>query len=144
MEKWYRVFGAGDQEPAPAAILEHLRGHGSEVTGTFGADEAGWFYADLLLGQEVPLRVNRYRSDEAGLRAELNSWAAWVESLDAAPALMERFIQTRQLFTFCAKAEATEHVCLVLAQNLATITDGLYQVDDRGLFSANGTLLLAE
>src|SRR5439155_11478288 len=117
-----------DQAPEPAAILEHLHGLAA-VTGNFGGDDAGWYYADLVVSGSVPLRVDRYKSDEIGIRAELNSWAAWVESTGADAALMERFIQARQLFTFRAADPSVGDLCLALARFLATATAGLYQID---------------
>lgn len=143
MQRWYRVFGAIDEELAPAAILQFIENFAG-VTGKFGGDDAGWYYADLVVANSTPFRIDRYRSDEAGIRAELNSWAAWAESAGADPALMERFIQTRQLFTFRAGDALLEEICIHLARHLATITAGLYQIDGEGLFTAAGEKLLGE
>jgi hypothetical protein len=93
----------------------------------------------------VSLQLERYIAGEDGLRAELNSWAAWLETQESAPehvALMERMIQTAQLFTLHANAEsaAAEQLCRFLAGSTA----GIYQIDGRGLFAANGSLLVPE
>jgi hypothetical protein len=35
-------------------------------------------------------------------------------------------------------------VCVALARFLAGVTDGVYQVDDEGFYSADGVLILPE
>jgi hypothetical protein len=64
---------------------------------------------------------------------------------------MQHIIGTTQLFTLewvNADNDATEPAAEALAvhvcQFLARMTDGIYQVDRRGLFAADGTLLIAE
>jgi hypothetical protein len=61
---------------------------------------------------------------------------------------MERVIQTKQLFTLRAAepsdAVRIETVCVAVGRFLARVTDGVYQVDGKGFFSAEGTLLLRE
>lgn len=141
---WNRVFGSDPEMPAPAAILDHLTGLFASVRGEFAAEATGWYRADLVV-EDVSLQLERYVAGEEGVRAELNSWAAWLETREDSPttvALMERMIQTAQLFTLHASAEssATEQLCRFLAE----VTAGMYQVDGRGLFAADGTLLVAE
>ena len=139
---WYRVFGASDAEPAPAAILEWLNGLAS-VAGAFHGDEAGWFRAELTVAGATTLELERFLSTEEGVRAELNSWAAHLEACGDGPEnvrLMERIIQVRQLFTVQGPAEA-DGVCVALCQLLAETTDGVYQIDGRGFFGADGALL---
>ena len=152
MGLWYRVFGRNDAPPAPGAILEHLTGLGAAVTGRFAGDEAGWFRAELVCAGEGPLGLERFLSAAEGIRAELNSWAAYLETCGDSPGhvrLMERMIQTAQLFTLgCPDQPAdpalVERLCLGLCRFLARATDGVYQVDGRGFFAADGTLLLGE
>ena len=141
---WYRVFGSDPEMPASADILDHLTGLGASVRGEFAADATGWYRADLVV-DGVRLQLERYVAGEEGLRAELNSWAAWLETQEDSPshvALMERMIQTAQLFTLHASAEtpASEQLC----RFLAAATAGIYQIDGRGLFAADGTLLVPE
>jgi hypothetical protein len=149
---YYRIFGSSVQAPEPAALLDHLAGLGLAVTGSFAGDEVGWFRADLTLGAGEPLALERFTSDEEGIRAELNSWAAYLETCTHSPhhgPLMERVIQTRQLFTVRRPDEhpdesASARVCLELCRFLAGATAGFYQIDEQGFFSADGTLLVAE
>ncbi len=139
MVRWHRVFG-GAVQPDPAALLSGLR-----ATGTFEADADGWYQADLVAADGTSLKIDRYRADEEGIRAELNSWAAWVETRGDElhhVRLLEQLIQTAQLFMF-ALHEGTEQLGVEVCCLLATTTGGIYQIDGRGLFEADGTLLLA-
>jgi hypothetical protein len=152
MGLWYRVFSANETEPTPAAILEHLQGLGMAVAGDFTGDDAGWYAAVLALGEGTPLHLERFLACEDGIRAELNSWAAWLETCDYSPnsePLMEKMIQTRQLFTLRKPIDHADEVrveglCTGLCRFLAEATAGVWQADDQGFFSADGTLLLQE
>jgi hypothetical protein len=152
MGLWYRVFGSNEREPAPAAILEHAQGFGAAVKGDFTGDEAGWYAAVLALGAGTPLHLERFLAHEEGIRAELNNWAAWLETCDYSPnsvALMEKMIQTRQLFTLRKPIDHSDEVlverlCAGLCQFLASATAGVWQADNQGFFAADGTLLLQE
>ena len=150
---WFRVFGAAEEEPAPAALLEHLQGLHSGTTAVVHCDERGWLAVEIHLTRDAsPLRLERYLADEEGIRAELNTWAAWLETCDYSPnhgALMRHVIQTKQLFTVRKPLDAADEVALekVLEEAgrfLAAATDGVYQIDGRGWFSAAGELLLQE
>jgi hypothetical protein len=147
---WYRIFGGNEVTPAPAAILEHFQSQGLSARGDFAGDEDGWFQAELVV-EGMPLRLERFLAREEGIRAELNSWAAWLETREDEPrhvALMERMIQTAQLFTLERpgdEAEAgSDRLCAGLCRFLAGVTAGVWQADGRGFFAADGTLLLAE
>jgi hypothetical protein len=90
--------------------------------------------------------LERYLAEEEGIRAELNSWAAWLETHENAPEhthLMERMIQTAQLLTLHG-GEGPEQICIDLCRFLAGATAGVYQIDERGFFAADGTLLVVE
>jgi hypothetical protein len=131
--------------PAPAAILDFLAGRSASVSSDFATDASDWYQADLLVNG-VPLQLERYLAEEEGIRAELNSWAAWLETRENAPEhvpLMERMIQTAQLFTLHGGEESAQ-VCIDLCRFLAGATAGVYQIDERGFFAADGTLLVAE
>ena len=151
MGLWYRVFGRGETLVGPGAILEHLRGLSGAVTGRFD-DEANWVSAELSFADATPLRLERFLATEEGIRDELNTWAAFLETCDYSPnhaPLMERMIQTKQLLTLRrpidhADEVLVERLCVGLCQFLARATDGVYQVDDEGFFAADGTLLLQE
>jgi len=145
---WYRIFGSRAEIPTEAAIREFLAGQCASVSGQFATDETGWYQADLQV-DGIRLQLERYRADESGIRAELNSWAAWLETREDVPAhaaLMERMIQTTQMFTLQSSSSIPQidSVCVALCRFLAENTAGVYQVDGQGLFAADGRLLLAE
>lgn len=152
MGLWYRVFAASDAGVPADAILAHLRGLGAAVAGDFRGDGGGWFAAELRFADSTPLHLERFLADEEGIRGELNSWAAFLETCDYSPnypALMERMVQTRQLFTLRRPIDAAddllvERLCVGLCRFLAGAADGVWQADDEGFFAADGTLLLQE
>ncbi|MFN4258836.1 MAG: hypothetical protein ACK4RK_06030 [Gemmataceae bacterium] len=153
MDKWYRVFGVSTAEPDPAALMERLHEAGFPVRGDFHGDDQGWFRVALTYAADAPpLDVQRYLASEEGIRAELNNWAAWLETFETNPhhgRLMEHMIATQQLFTMPrplppAPGERVDALCLCLCQFLAQRTEGVYQIDDQGFFTADGTLLVAE
>jgi hypothetical protein len=149
MSLFYRVFSALDTLPDPAGLEACLAGLGP-VRCSFSADEAGWYRADVAAGPVIA--VERFAADEEGIRAELNAWAGYLETQEASPhsqALMERIIQSRQLFTIERPADhpdqaRAERLCEALWRHLAQVTDGLVQIDERGFFAADGKLLVAE
>jgi hypothetical protein len=150
---WFRVFGTSAGEPAPVTLLEHLHGLGLGVTGHFHGDEQGWFRAELLGGPlAAPLVLERFLAAEEGIRAELNNWAAWIESTGEDPnqaLLMRHMIASQQLFTLHLPGgpkvkETVQKIGVPLCQVLAEQTDGVFQMDGEGFFDASGTLLLRE
>jgi hypothetical protein len=148
---WYRIFGANDVQPQPKEVLEHLCALGAE-SGRFRGDHQGWFAAELLLPDGASFHLERYLAAEDDIRDELNTWAAWLETMADNPhhaRLMQHMIGTRQLFTLCAPEEQTDRVlaeefCIGVCRYLAGVTDGVYQVDERGFFAADGMLLVRE
>src|ERR1051326_7951613 len=153
MSQYFRVFGTADTEPIPAALLDHLQDRGLEIVGHFRGDDQGWFAADLVLAEdETPVRLERFLAREEGIRAELNSWGARLETMAHNPNhgwLMEHMIRTTQIFTLelapgdWGREPATE-LCVEVCQLLARLTVGVYQIDQEGFFAADGTLLLRE
>ena len=156
MSQWFRIFGQSVAAIEPAALLEHLHEQGITVAGHFRGDDRGWFRADLVFADDAPpLIVERYFADEQGIRAELNTWAAWLEEQNSNPhhvPLMERIIGTAQLFTLhqpiedaeIEDRELLERLCLTSCRYLASMTDGVYQADHGGFYTADGTLLVPE
>jgi hypothetical protein len=157
MSQWFRVFGRSAGAVEPAALLEHLHGQGFPVAGRFRGDDRGWFRAELAYADDAPpVIVERYFADEEGIRAELFTWAAWLEEQEHNPhhrPLMERLIGTAQLFTLRQAddeaddgddREFVERLCLTCCRRLAAATDGVYQADHGGFFAADGSLLVAE
>jgi hypothetical protein len=157
MSQWFRVFGSNEVQPAPAALLAELRRLGVEATGNFRGDDLGWFLAELVIDDDIiPLRLERYLTREDDIRADLNTWAAWLESAGDSPVhvrLMQQLIDTTQLFTLHQPIEETddsandpgvENLCTGLCQFLARETSGIYQADHHGFYAADGTLLAPE
>jgi hypothetical protein len=157
MSQWFRIFGRNDVQPAPEKLLEAFRRLGVEATANFRGDDLGWFQADFVIDADAPpLRLERYLTKEEAIRGELNTWAAWLESAGDSPThlrLMQHVISTTQLFTLHQPLEDAdepdadprlEALCLGLCQFLATLTDGVYQVDHHGFFAADSTLLVPE
>jgi hypothetical protein len=146
---WFRVFGSNLNEPAPADLLAHMQGRGYAVRGHFRGDDQGWFQATLALDdeEEEPLELQRYLATEEGIRGELNTWAAWLETQEGSPhagPLMQRMIATTQLFTLQCPPELPGEACVALCRFLADQTAGVYQIDGQGFFAADGTLLVKE
>jgi hypothetical protein len=154
MDVWYRVFGTNDAGVEPAALLSaQSRELGVEVTGRFRGDDLGWFEAELALSG-IRLELQRFLAHQEDLRDELNSWAAWLETVEDNPdsgRLMRHMIATTQLFTLRQVDQADEEykylvqeLCTGLCQYMAHLTDGVYQMDGKGFFDAEGMLLVAE
>jgi hypothetical protein len=150
---WLRVFCRSASVVSPTALVEHLHAAGRPVVPHFRGDDLGWTVGELhLSGTDTPVYLSRYLTAEDDLRADLNAYAAELETMDYSPAhrpLMERVIQTQQLVTVrkpvaAADEAAVEAVCELVVRRLAAAADGVYQVDGAGWFAADGTLLLAE
>ena len=149
MSRWYRVFGSRDDEPAAAALLAELRRLGVTAPVRFHGDDQGWFRAVIHEPGGSPIgEMERYRADEEGIRAELNTWAAWIETTPPGPvqeALMQQVVTARQVFTLLPMSdEELDQDWEAVCQFLARVTEGVYQIDGRGFFAGNGSLLIAE
>jgi hypothetical protein len=148
----YRIFGANDSPVEPASFLEHLHGLGFDVSTSFRADKRGWFEADMLLADEdEPIKLERFLASEEGVRAEMHSWIAWLETTDSPhqDRLIRHLVATRQVVTISAPeieepADSRQSLCLAICRYLVSQTDGIYQADGQGLFSTDGELLLRE
>jgi hypothetical protein len=149
---WFRVFGTSAAEPEPDRLLEEVHRQRGAVVGRVRRDEQGWFEVELTAADGTgELKLARYLAGEEGLRAELNTWAAWLETNEANlhyTRLMEHVIGTAQLFTLQLPPDGTEgplgRLCLPLCRFLARETTGVYQADGQGFFAADGTLLVPE
>lgn len=147
---FWRAFGRSDLMPDQEALSAFLAGHGLVIT--FPSAPEGWFRAEIAFDENEPLVLERWLADEEGVRTELNAWAGFLETCDYNPhhvALMERCIQTRQLFIVkkpmdCPDEVRADGACERLMQYLAAQTEGVYQADGRGFFSAEGEHLLQE
>ena len=147
--RYYRVFGSNDAQPPPEELLAALAAAKFQVEAEYLGDEQGWYGVRLrLLGRAEPVDVQRFVTGVDDIRADLNTWAAWVESqLGCDKAwLMHQLVSTTQLFAWQVSPEDAEAVALsaALCDYLGRVTGGLYQVDGHGLFDVAGTLLVAE
>src|SRR5215213_3172469 len=99
---WYRVFCRSPDTLEPRELVARLADHGRPVRGEFQPDDRGWSSAALRVGGGTPVYVERLRTAEDELRSDLNTWAAFLETLDYSPnhtRLMEHVIQSQQLVT---------------------------------------------
>lgn len=150
---WYRVFGKSAAEVPPAALAAHLHAQGLAVEPHFRGDDLGWTAGELRLpGLDTPVYLERYLTAEDDLRDALNAHAAELETMDYSPnsgPLMAHVIQTQQFFTVrkpvsAADEVAAEKLAAETCRFLAANTDGVYQADGEGWFSAAGELLVQE
>jgi hypothetical protein len=146
-----RVFGTAVAQPPQAALLQALQLAGRSLTGKFTQTEQDWVLADLAPEHgDWAVQIDCYRRHEEGIRANLNTWAAWLETMEANANhvwLMQHMISTEQLYTLSltgAERPEAEEVCVAACRFLARETAGVYQVDGQGFFGADGRLLLAE
>ena len=125
------------------------RGPGRAVRrGALEGGTEGWFLAGFTFASGEIVSVERYLADEEGIRNELNSWAAVLETCEPQPAalpLMERTIQSKQLFVVRSSAPHPDSPAAhLVCRTLAGLSGGFYQVDEEGFFDAAGTLLVRE
>jgi hypothetical protein len=149
---WHRVFGTKSAPVEPERLLAHLQSRGLNVSSHSRGDDQGWFRVELRLEGEEAVALERFLATEEGIRPELNSWAAWLETVQDNPhavRLMLHMVNTAQVFTVQAVADTEDpEQCQPLAGEicrfLAGETAGVYQVDGQGFFAADGTLLVPE
>ena len=103
---WFRVFGTSEREPDQQHFAEILQSWNASNVASFQGDAQGWYAATLKAPDGATLfQVDRYLASEEGIRSELNSWAAWLESQESQvnqERLMLHVISTKQLFTIDA------------------------------------------
>ena len=141
---WYRVFSLSAREVPPSAVAGHLHALGTPAEPHFRGDDLGWTGGDLRFPGGAVVVLDRYLTDEDDLRPELNAFAAGLEEANATE-LMRHVVQTQQLVTLRIEGgeglvNAVEGVCRLLAAG----TGGVYQIDGRGWFAADGTVLLSD
>jgi len=148
---WYRVFGRRIAPVAPDEVLAYFD-HQRLPCKTEFEPPQDWRQATLVVADTIPLELERFPASEEGIRTELNTWAAFLETCDYSSnnvPLMEHMIQTTQLFNLrCAEdhdnPKLAQEVCVSLCQYLAQLTDGVYQVDEEGFYTPAGVLILPE
>jgi hypothetical protein len=148
-----RIFGLKDRNPSPVALTECLHAAGVAVVPHFRGDDLGWTSGELHFpAGGSPVTLERYLTAEDDLRDDLNTFAAELETMDFSPNspdLMRHVIQTQQLITIRrpvdhADEAALETVLQAACRHLAQVTEGIYQVDGQGWFTADGQILLPE
>ncbi len=149
---WQRVFGRSDSGLTPTQIAEGLAAAGYFPVPHFKGDDLGWTSGELHFPNGSPILLARYLTKPDDLRADLNTFAAELETMthspNAAP-LMERVIQTQQMVTLRkpfdhADETKLDAACEHLVRALAAACDGVYQIDGKGWFTADGELLVQE
>jgi hypothetical protein len=149
---WYRVFCRSADEVPPTALLAKIRDEGLTVEGRFRGDDLGWTAVEIALGQGAPVYVERYLAAADSIRDDLNTWAAWLETLDYSPnnaSLMEHGIQTQQLVTIRKPLDHSnevkvDRVCRTICLFIAASADGVFQIEDDGWYASDGGLILKE
>jgi hypothetical protein len=143
---WHRVFSLSVREIPPSQLAQYFHDRGWPAEPHFRGDDLGWTGGELKFPNGVVILLDRYLTDEDDLRPELNAFAAGLEAANADPELMQHVIQTKQLITMPIDTipdPLVEHV-FGLCRWLAAQTDGRFQIDGRGWFAADGTLLHAD
>ncbi len=149
---WLRVFSPTDTEVPPAELAGHLHALGFAYAPHFKGDTHGWTTGELRPASGSPVMLARYLTKEDDLRDDLNAYAAELETQTYSPSngmLMEKVIQTKQMVTVRKPIdhpdEATlDRLCDAVVMFLAQRGGGVYQIDGRGWFTADGTMLLQE
>jgi hypothetical protein len=149
---WYRVFASQLTDLPPSALVEALHEQDFAVESHFRGDDLGWFGCEFRLGVGTPVYLERFLAKEDEIRDDLNTWAAWVEAQHYEPRrfdLMEKIVQTRQLFALRKPIDHSDEVtldrfCLAVVQWLAKETGAVYQIDGKGFFDAAGGSVLEE
>ena len=148
MAGWFRVFLLQEDGPEPFRIMECLHSLIPEVKGKFRTDEDGWFQLILDHSSIGELTIDHFLTSEKGVRAEINTWAAWLESKQQFD-LMERIIQVKQILSFEVTPEMEDNVSDLLvykrlALALAALAEGVVHMDAVGLLESDGTLLIED
>ena len=149
---WLRVFSPDTAEVSPADLAEHLLSQGFDYEPHFKGDTHGWTTGELRPPVGSPVMLARYLTKEDDLRDDLNAYAAELETQTYSPnhgMLMEKVIQTKQMVTIRkpvahADEAALDRLCDAVVSFLARRLGGVYQIDSRGWFTADGELLLQE
>jgi hypothetical protein len=152
MTQTYRIFGLSNVEPPPGPLLEHLRKGHPALTAHFKGDKQGWMRAELLLAPHAPAIVlERFLVGESEIRSQLNTWVAWLETVEhpRRMSLIDQVVDTQQLFTLQIPGELqtrpdSRELAQTICKHLAHLTNGVYQIDEFGFFSAEGLLLIPE
>ncbi|MFL5243534.1 MAG: hypothetical protein ACJ8FY_15625 [Gemmataceae bacterium] len=146
---WFRVFATTNEAPTAEAAGHRLQALFPGASVSFRTDDQGWFKVSIARPGQGSLELDRFLASEEGIRAELNSWVAWLETREHDPCftrLMEHVIATKQVFTIEMDAELPQiqESAVALGRFLAQQTAGIYQVDGQGFFDMDGRLLLRE
>ena len=80
MSLWFRVFGKNEAEPDLEMLLTAVRTTAPGLEAHFESSR-GWRRAEFRLPESTtPLHLERFWRDEEGIRQELQTWAAWLET----------------------------------------------------------------
>lgn len=148
MAGWFRVFLLQEDGPKPSEIMGCLQDFLPEANGKFRTDEDGWFQLILTHPSVGELVMDHFLTLEKGIRSEINTWAAWLESKQQFD-LMERIIQVKQILSFEVTPEMEDNALDTLvfkriALNLAALAQGFVHIDGCGFLEPDGTLLIED
>jgi hypothetical protein len=153
---WHRIFCRSSNLVEVSRLCEFLVSHGFSVNPNVRGDELGWTEAELVSAnspRSTPISLCRYLTKEDDLRADLNSFAAELESYSEiqpqSQGCMEHVIQTQQLITFRKPLDypneiELERLCKAICHFFAIQLNGLYQVDGQGWMNAEGVEMVHE
>jgi hypothetical protein len=149
MDICYRVFGQSAAEPDRSGLAAVALSFDPRSQVEFQEGAFGWQQARLLLPTHVQeLTLCRHRREEEGVVRELQAWSAWAEA-EQRPELMQAFFSAQQVLTTHTAGTAPDSpvdgfLTGELLPWLADCVEGVYQVDNQGVFDKGGSLLLRE
>ncbi len=149
---WSRVFGSLDRNPDPARLERAALALVPQAAVHLKGDDLGWFCAEISWNQGAPLTIESFAATDPEVRADLNTWAAYVETCDYSPnahSLMVKIALAQQIITLRrpidhADESGLDRLMQGMAKHLALEIDGIFQIDEAGFFDKTGTLLLEE
>lgn len=148
MAGWFRIFNPSLADWEPEKVMEGLQPLFPGIQGKFRTDDDGWF--QLVLSHESlgELPIDRFLSTEKGVRAQLNTWAGWLETKDRHD-LMEKIIQVGQIISFelpdDLESDSPEFANYrKLARFCASICHGFFHADGVGFVDEYDRLLIED
>ena len=109
----------------------------------FKGDHLGWTSGEFHFALGSPILLARYLTKPDDLRTDLNAFAAELETMTYAPNAAGLMETLRKPFDHADETKL-DSICEFLMQSLAAASDGIYQIDGKGWFTAGGELLVQE